>query len=111
MKQLFEIWSKKPAWDGLNAADQQAYIDGILGKVGPLMEAGLKLVASGLIETQLPNSLPYQYYAFWESDEAALVSQFAETLRDAGWFTYFDQLNIAGRAEPLPGVLEKHIKG
>jgi len=110
VNQLFEIWSQKPAWERLSANDQQAFIDGILGKVGSLMETGLKLVASGFIDTELPNSLPFQYYAFWESDDLALVSQFAETLRDAGWFTYFDQLNIAGRVEPLPGVLEKHIK-
>lgn len=109
MNQLFEIWSIKPAWHKLGAANQQAFIDSILAKVGPLMEAGLKLVASGFVETELPNSLPYQYYAFWESEESTLIPKFAETLRDAGWFTYFDQLNIAGRAEPLPGVLEKHI--
>jgi hypothetical protein len=109
MQHLFEIWAKKPVWETLTAAEQQAFIDGILAKVGPLMEAGLKLVASGFVETDIPNSLPYQYYAFWEYDDATLAMKLAETLRDAGWFTYFDQVNIAGRAEPLSGVLEKHI--
>ncbi|MCE2890359.1 MAG: DUF6616 family protein [Hyphomonadaceae bacterium] len=109
MNQLIEIWSKKPAWEALGATEQQAFINGILEKVGPLMEVGLKLVASGFIELKLPNSLPFQYYAFWESDDPTLVSKFAETLRDEGWFNYFDQLNIAGLAEPLPGVLANHI--
>lgn len=111
MKQLFEIWSAKPSWKSLTAEQQQQFIDSVLGKVGPLIETGLNLIASGFVDTDLPNSLPFQYYAFWEAEDAALITIFAEVLRDSDWFVYFDQINIGGTTEPLPGVLAKHVTG
>lgn len=110
MKQLMEVWSAKPAWLALDAGQQRLFLDEILAKVGPLMEAGLDLVASGVVEADFPNSLPHHYFAFWQAEDPSIVLQFGQVLLDGSWYGYFDQLNISGTAEPLPDVLARHIE-
>lgn len=111
MHMLIEIWSAKPAWYALPVAARQAFVDSVLKDVAPLMQAGLRVCGSGFACNDLPNSLPCQYFAVWEAPDAALVATFARTIRDAGWFDYFDQLNIGGAFAVLDDVLSHQISG
>jgi hypothetical protein len=111
MNYLIELWSAKPAWTALAPDTQKVFLDDVLAHVAPLLGGGMKEVVSGFATSDVPNSLPTQYFSIWGAPDPEVLLKFCNALRDFGWFTYFDQLNIAGVGSTLSDVLADHIVG
>jgi hypothetical protein len=109
MHLLMELWTPKPAWHELSPAARQDFVDGVLAAVQPLMTDDFVLLGSGLARNDLPYPLPCRYFAVWQAARAEQVQAFAELLVRAGWYTYFDQVNIGGLHMPLGKVLSHQV--
>lgn len=110
MHLLIEIWTPKPAWLALNPSDRRTFVDGVLAAVQPVMTEDLVLLGSGLARDDLPHALPCRYFAVWKATQAAQLEAFAALLVQAGWYTYFDQVNVGGQHMPLGKVLSHQVE-
>lgn len=109
MHLLIELWTPKPAWLALSPEDRRTFVDGVVAAVEPVMTDDLVLLGSGLASSDLPYPLPCRYFAIWQAARAEQMQAFAELLVRAGWYTYFDQVNVGGHHMPLGKVLSHQV--
>lgn len=110
MYQLIEMWSAKPSWGDLPREDREALINGILAKVGPMMEKGLTVSAAGLSASSLPMASEHSYFAVWNAPNEDMIQDFLKVVSDGGFFEHFDQVNIGGQAIELGDLLQGTIE-
>lgn len=91
-----ELWKVKPQWLALSQQERGEY----MSKLGPAIEglakAGVEIVGWGLNDSETPYRGDYAYLAVWKMPNKELVHQFEETVEQAGWHEYFEQINLRG---------------
>lgn len=92
-----ELWNARPEWLALSIDERENYIS----KVGPgikkLNEAGVELVGFALNDPDTPHRSDHRYLAVWKMpDGESQVNLLEETLEEAGWHEYFEQVNARG---------------
>jgi hypothetical protein len=91
-----ELWKVKPEWLGLSEKERGDYMSQLGPAIEGLAKAGVEVVGWGLSDAETPYRGDYRYLAVWKMPNKDLVQQFEETVEQAGWQKYFEQINIRG---------------
>lgn len=104
-----EIWTPKQAWLDLSEEARGAYV----ASIGPTMqkhaEMGITIRAMGTNDADTDSRAPYQYFSIVEAPNEAAAKTFEADVRAAGWYDYFDQVNVRGVARSAEEVIGEHI--
>lgn len=109
MKVYLELWKATSAWKELSQEERGNY----MGQLGPaiqhLMESGVKIINWGVNDPNTFSRADYDFFAVWTfpSDEAA--QGFEKMVEGAGWYNYFEQVNVKGDASTAQDVIGKLI--
>ena len=105
---FIEIWNAKPAWTALSAEERANY----MGQIGPhiqgLMEKGVKILTWSNNDSATSQRANYDYFAIWSFPDQETANGFQELVEAAGWYNYFEQVNLMGKeaiAEEVIGQL------
>lgn len=105
-----ELWKAKPEWLGLSEKERGEYMSQLGPAIEGLAKSGVEIVGWGLNDAETPYRGDYPYLAVWKMPNKNLVQQFEETVEQAGWHKYFEQINVRGELLTPETVIENMIK-
>ena len=110
MKVFIELWKAKNAWKTLPVADRQEYV----AQIGPVMQdlisKGAVIEAWGLNEDKTAYRAAYDFFAVTKFPSEALLKEFQAIVDAAGWYTYFEQVNLSGTLMTPEEVIGKMLE-
>jgi len=110
MKVFIELWKTKDAWKNLSQKEQQEY----MAQIGPVMEdlmsRGLEITAWGMNEDETEHKSEYDFFAVSKLPTDELLKEFQSIVEAAGWYTYFDQVNLSGSLMSPEEVIVKMME-
>ncbi len=110
-QQLYvELWNAKPAWLALSEKERSEYFEKVGSEIEKLMKEGIELVGFALNDQETPHRSDYRYIAAWTLPSKDHVDMLEESVYEAGWYRYFDQVNARGELVPPPVALGDMIK-
>jgi haloalkane dehalogenase len=109
MKIFIELWKAKDAWKKLPLSERQTYV----AQIGPVMEdlikRGVVIEAWGINEDETPFASEYDFFAVTKLPSHELLTEFEAIVEGAGWYDYFDQVNVSGTAMTPEEVIGKML--
>ncbi len=103
---FIELWSANENWKALDQELRADYLSKMKPSIPKFMEQGAEIIAWGHNDKIDDHRAPFDYYAIWTFPNQDLIVQFKDLLQGAGWYNYFDQVNICGDAhapDPIIG--------
>ena len=107
MKIFIELWKAKDTWKQLSLSERQAYVAQIGPVMEDLMKKGVVIEAWGINEDATPFASEYDFFAVTKLPSRELLSEFEAIVEGAGWYNYFDQVNVSGSAMTPEEVIGK----
>lgn len=109
MKMYVELWKAKGAWKDLSKEERGNYM-GLLGPaIQQLMENGVQIINWGLNDGDTFNRADFDFFAVWTFPSNEAAQNFEKMVEGAGWYNYFDQVNVKGDASTAQEVIGKMI--
>ena len=109
MKFYVEVWSAKQAWLDLSIEDRGAYMAQVGPAIQQLLEQGVEIITWGENDTDTVERLGHDFFAVWKFPTDELAKSFEALVTGAGWYNYFDQLNLKGDAASPQDIIGKLI--
>ncbi len=109
MKIFIELWKAKDAWKQLPLAERQAYVAQIGPVMEDLMKKGVIIEAWGINEDDTPMAAEYDFFAVTKFPDPELLVEFEAIVEGAGWYNYFDQVNVSGSVMSPEEVIGKML--
>lgn len=110
MKVFIELWKAKDAWKALPISDRQEYVAQIGPVMQDLMDKGAVIEAWGLNEDETAFKADYDFFAVTKLPSEALLKEFQDIVEAAGWYAYFDQVNLSGSLMTPHEVIGKMLE-
>lgn len=111
MQQIFiELFSYKDSWRELPEAKRIEYRQGVLAAVAAQIAEGLDVISWGFNDPATDRRAPVDFYCVYRMPSAEYQRRFENEIASAGWYEYFDQINVSGAIstpEELFGALVK----
>ncbi len=106
---FIELWKAKDAWKELSLIDRQNYV----AKIGPVMQGlisrGLVIEAWGINEDETSYKAHYDFFAVSKLPTNELLKEFEAMVEAAGWYNYFEQVNVSGSMMLTEEVIAKML--
>lgn len=109
MKIFIELWNAKDAWKKLPFSERQAYVAQIGPVMEDLMKKGVVIEAWGINEDETAFASEYDFFAVTKFPSHELLTEFEAIVEGAGWYNYFDQVNISGSPVTPQEVIGKML--
>lgn len=110
MKVFIELWKAKDAWLKLSLKDRQNYV----AQIGPVMDdlirRGAVIEAWGVNEDETDYKLEYDFYAVTKLPNDDMLKEFQSIVESAGWYDYFEQVNLSGSLMSPEEVIGKMLE-
>ena len=99
-----ELWKARPAWLALSQGERATYMAQLGPGIEGLLQAGIEIVGWAVSDADTPYRADYQYLAAWKMPDRSAVQLLEQTVAQAGWYGYFEQVNARGELVS-PGVV------
>jgi hypothetical protein len=109
MKIYIELWKSKEEWKILSKEDRSNYLGQLAPAIQQLIDTGVEVVAWGENDSTTVQRAKYDYFGIWKFPTEEAVKQFEKMVEGAGWYNYFDQVNLYGDTATPQHVLGKMI--
>ena len=96
MKCYIELWNTKEAWNNLSKQEKADFLSQQGPTIQNLMEKGVEVVNWGINDSSTAHRANYDFFAIWNFPNQEVVKEFEDILEAAGWYNYFEQVNISG---------------
>lgn len=105
-----ELWKAKQEWINLSTEERGNYMNALGPAIQQLMENGVQIVSWGTNESSTFSRGDYDYFAVWTFPTTEAAQGFEKIVEGAGWYNYFDQVNVMGNAGGPQDVIGKMIE-
>ena len=109
MKIFIELWKAKDAWKQLPLSERQAYLAKIGPVMGDFMKKGVVMEAWGINEDETSFASEYDFFAITKLPSHEVLAEFEAIVEGAGWYNYFDQVNVSGSSMTPEEVIGKML--
>lgn len=109
MKVFIELWKAKDAWKNLSLEERQAYLAQIGSVMEEIMSKGLEVTAWGLNEDETQYKAEYDFFAVSKLPNEEVLKEFQSIVESAGWYNYFEQVNLSGSLMSPEEVIGKML--
>ena len=110
MKYYIEAWNAKQTWLDLSQQERGTYIAQLGPAIQQLTEQGVEIITWGINDEDTDTRVAYDFFAVWKFPSNETAKNFEELVHNAGWYSYFDQVNMKGSPASPQDVLG-HIIG
>jgi hypothetical protein len=101
MRIYVEQWRPRPAWLELDADQRATFVKTVGPDLQEVLDRGAELIALGPADPGTARSGEPRYFAVWRFPDLDLVRLFERRIEEAGWYEYFDQVNLGGEIVDL----------
>lgn len=109
MKTYIELWKAKDAWKEMSQEARGEYMTQLGPAIQDLIDNGVKIISWGVSDDDTFKKADYDFFGVWEFPDEAAVKSFEELVEGAGWYNYFDQINLSGSTSTPDVVIGKMI--
>lgn len=106
---FIEFWKAKDLWHQKSKDFRAAYLANIPRANIELEKKGMVIDCWGLNENTTAEKAAYDFYAVAKFPTQDLADEFADAVQNAGWYEYFDQINMSGDNIGIDAVLKKMV--
>ena len=110
MKCFIETWKARDAWMNLSKEERGNYLSQMGPGIQTMVEKGAEMVNWGVNENSTTHRANYDFFAVWRLPSQEMVEKFEEMVDKAGWYDYFEQVNISGEATTPEEVVGKLLE-
>ena len=110
MISYIELWKAKQTWLDLSKEERGRYMTALGPAIQALVENGAQIVSWGSNEASTFSRAAYDYFAVWTFPNIEAAQSFEKLVEGAGWYNYFDQVNLMGTAGSPQDVIGKMIE-
>lgn len=100
-----ELWNVKPAWQALSTEERADYMEKVGGAMQELSEQGVKVLSWSKNDDTTDRKSDYDYFAIWQFPDQKTADGFQQTVEGAGWYNYFEQVNLMGQENTAQEVI------
>ncbi len=103
-----EIWNAKQAWLDLSPNKRGEFMAQVGGAMEGMIADGIKILTWSFNDPATDEKAAYDYFALWSFPTQELADGFFSTVKGAGWYNYFEQVNLMGKegtADEVIGAL------
>ena len=105
-----EFWNTTDAWHALSTEERGAYMNQVASATQSLIEQGVEVLTWSKNDPATDQRAAYDYFAIWTFPNQEIADVFQQTVAQAGWYTYFEQVNTMGEQNSVGGVIEQLIQ-
>lgn len=105
----FEIWNAKPAFLAASPEEREQIFAGVREGIAQMAAAGITPLGWGRIDPSEDHPSGYDWFAAWTIHSAELVEAFFAGVAAAGWYDWFEQINVSGELRPVAEVIDAHV--
>ena len=105
-----ELWKAKQGWHALSKEERGTYMNALGPAIQQLMKNGVQIISWGTNEASTFTRADYDYLAVWSFPNIEAAQSFEKMVEGAGWYNYFDQVNVMGAAGSPQDVISKLIE-
>ncbi len=102
---FIELWNAKQAWLDLTPAERGEYMQQVGGHIQGLIEQGVKILTWSINDANTSHRANYDYFAVWTFPNQEMADSFQQLVEGAGWYNYFEQVNVMGQENTVEGVI------
>ncbi|MGE0486682.1 MAG: DUF6616 family protein [Gammaproteobacteria bacterium] len=106
MQTVIILWEPNEKWHALSADEQRRYVLGLDQAVNAARAQGVMTLGWSEVDRSLAKAPPQGYVGVFALSSAADIHAFHELVQQAGWYEYFDSVNLsiapAGGTNPRP---------
>lgn len=110
MQCFIELWKAKDAWLALSKEARTEFVGQIGPAVQTLVDNRMEIVNWGVNDNASPYRGEYDFWSVMKFPDKAAVENFENIVEAAGWYTYFDQINISGNGTMPDEVIGRLIE-
>ena len=107
---IVEIWNVKQAWLDLSLDERGAYMNQVGNAITDLVSQGVEVLTWSNNDPSTANRIDENYFAIWTFPNQNLADVFLETVEKAGWYNYFEQVNLMGAKASVEEVIGQLIQ-
>ena len=104
-----EYWNVKPAWHALSTQARAEYMEQVGAAIQGLIEQGVQVLTWSKNDENTAQKANYDYFAIWGFPNQATADHFQALVEGAGWYNYFEQVNMMGAADTAENVIGQLI--
>ncbi|MEO7444752.1 MAG: DUF6616 family protein [Ferruginibacter sp.] len=105
-----ELWKARQTWKDMNQEERGNYLTALDPAIQQLVESGVQIVSWGENESSTFKKADFDYFAVWSFPDVETAKQFEQMVEAAGWYNYFDQVNVMGNTTGPQQVIKKMIE-
>ena len=105
-----ELWKAKQAWLDLSTEERGNYMNALGPAIQQLVESGVQIVSWGANDNTTFSKADYDYFAVWTFPTTESAQGFEKLVEGAGWYNYFDQVNVMGNAGSPQDIIGQLIE-
>jgi len=106
---IVEIWSVKPAWLALSTQERGAYMTQVGGAIQDLLAKGVKGLTWSHNDSNTSKRMDHDFFAIWTFPDQNLADDFLQIVEGAGWYEYFEQVNLKGNAASVEDIIGRLV--
>jgi hypothetical protein len=110
MYTYIEIWKAKQSWVDLSKEERGNYMTALGPAIQQLMDSGVQIVSWGINEPGTFLRADYEFFGVWTFPSEESAAQFEKMVEGAGWYDYFDQVNLMGKTSGPHEIIGKMIE-
>lgn len=111
MQQVFvELFNYNDAWRELPEQQREEYRQGVLGAVASQVADGLDVISWGFNSHATDRRAPYDFYCVYRTRSAEHQRTFEQEIAGAGWYRFFDQVNVSGDVSTPEALMTSLVK-
>lgn len=94
------------AWVDLSKEERQQYLEKVGASIKKLTDEGAEAVGAAINDDDTPHRSDHRYIAVWKMLSSEHVEMLEESIEQAGWHNYFEQVNARGELIAPPEALK-----
>jgi len=106
---FIELWNVKPAWRELSAEERGNYMNQIGPHIEDLMKKGTKILTWSNNDSATSKRAGFDLFAVWAFPDQETANAFQNLVEGAGWYNYFEQVNLMGKEDSVDNVIGQLI--
>lgn len=109
MKTFIELWKAKDSWLSLPQHERENYLSKMQPTIPFFIEKGAIIISWGQNTDAQDQKSDYDWFSIWQFPDEDVMMEFEALLQEAGWYNYFNQINLAGDHVGPENIINKLI--
>jgi len=101
---LVEIWQPNERWHALTGDEKRTFLTAIDGAANAARDAGMDIIGWGALDRAVSNPAEPCFCGVFFVDSREALHDVDGAIRAAGWYEYFDHVNVAAELGGRDGV-------